>query len=184
MADEQHDILLAAGLNPGSFEQVAYAPSLDDEHPAILAGTYANGAGRSNTAIRAWPVVVDGQGRPSRWDAIAFVSAHPALALDQLSVQERERLRAQSQTPSGADAPVGQEKVLAQPPPTPAPPPYAPPLQPLEAQAAEEPLPDDEGIQAIELNCHPGCMEFRGPQGTQPVHVEGCEHFVGGPEVS
>jgi hypothetical protein len=172
---EQYDILLAAGLDPAEFEQVAYATPLGDDKPAVLVGKL----NEHNTAIRAWPVVVDGQGRPSRWDAIAFVSAHPALALDQLSVQERARLRAEALTPSGAEAPVGQEQVVDQPAPALAPPAkvdYAPPVQPLEGQAEE--LPDDEEVVVEEADCgYPGCMQFTGPQGDQVQHVEGCPEF-------
>lgn len=175
MSPPERNILGASGLNPVLFVIVAFAPPVEVPGraplPAILTGTYRG----HNAAIRAWPVIVDGEGNVTRWDALAFVSAHPAYALNELSNQERERLRAESLTALGESGPVGQDRVLDQPPPTPAPPPdpvpYAPELPVLEGEA--EDIPESEVV-AEPLECGPACIRLSGPEGTMEEHGDGC----------
>lgn len=179
MSTLENNILTASGLDEEYFEQTAYAPVVPREGgrdlPAILVGSYRG----NNVAIRAWPVVVDGAGSVMRWNALAFVSAHPGFALNELSNEERERLRAESQVAQGADEPVGQEAVLNQPAPAPAPPPAVPYAPPLPAPA--EDLPGDEGVRVEAAACGTeGCMTATDPElGTQTIHIEGCPEFKG-----
>jgi hypothetical protein len=164
-------IVEAAGLDPGDFQAGAYAEPLNSDGwlkplPAVLVGTYRG----HMTAIRAWPVIAEpDSGRVTRWDAIALISAHPGLALNELSARERERLRAEALTPSGLEAPVGQERVVSQPAPHATEVPYAPPLPARETTGVAEDDPRD--VQLEPAGCGgPNCVTFVGPSGRQEAH--------------
>jgi hypothetical protein len=166
----RYDILLAAGVED-SFEAKAWAPQVetDPNLPAILSGVMEGGV---FAVIRAWQ-------QDDVWIAVATISRNPALAIGALEPEEAERLRAETQTPQGASAPVGQEKVIGRSDPKLL---YAPPVQPLDTaesvQADAAPL-DSEMVSEITvepLDCGPDCARLSGPEGTVENHKPPCEH--------
>ena len=177
MQADQFEIVQAAGLDPALFNPRGYAPACKPpantilpDLPAILVGTYRS----YNTAIRA--SVRPGVGGPSfppqRWDAVAFVSQHPGLALEQLTYEERERLRAETLTPTGHDKPVGQKAVIGKTEFAPKIPGAGKPLTQVEPAEAIS------GIAAGPAPCGGAeCFVMQGPEGTQEVHAPNtCPH--------
>jgi hypothetical protein len=170
MQADQFEIVQAAGLDPELFDVIGYATAFEADEllPAILVGTYRG----CNAAIRAEVRVQGGLGKPVRWDAIAFVSRHPGMALDCLTFEERERLRAETLTPTGHDAPVGQAAVIGKTE-------FAPrilPREPTEHVPHAQPEPDEtaDGILAAPSPCGGAeCFVMQGPEGTQEVHDPG-----------
>lgn len=165
-----YDFILAAGLDSAAFATRAWAPAIADK-PALVSGI---SRGEYPVIIRAWPL--DGEG--TGWAAQAIIGSHPQLVLEELEPEEAERLRAESQTATGLDAPVGQEAVIGRSDPKL---PYAPPVQPL-----PEPTPgplegevlDGEVVSEVTvhpLDCGPNCVQLVGPQGTIQNHSVGCE---------
>jgi hypothetical protein len=171
MRDEVFDIVEATGIDPENFECVAYAPAIN-RLPAIVAGTYRG----CNAAIRAEPRAFDvtEEAVPTSWDAIAFVSRHPGNALNELTHEERERLRAEKLTPAGAERPVGQEKVIGQPESRPAP-------QPAIETEVTELENGSEELQVAPASCGgENCIVFQGPEGAQESHEPTtCPQAVG-----
>lgn len=176
------DLIVAAGLDPGHFATKAWAPQVDDKHPALVSGVL-----RANVfvVIRAWYQGGD-QEHPyahKGWIAAASVSLNPQLTLGELTPEEAERLRAESQTAQGLEAPVGQEAVIGRSDPKP----YTPPVPPLDtaesvqadgviegtATEIEEetgglgPLPES-------LGCGAECVRLKGPEGSQDYHGPDC----------
>lgn len=110
----------------------------------------------------------------SAWDALAYTSQHPALASQQMTAEEQERLRAETFAPSGSE-PVGQEKVVGRSDPVP----YTPPLPVIEGTTVdltpEEPEDDPRDVQIEPAPCgNPECFVFVGEEGRQEIHVEQC----------
>jgi hypothetical protein len=171
MQADQFDIVEAAGLDPENFDVIAWAPVIEDL-PALLVGTYRG----HNAAIRAEPRVVslttdEGGNAVTSWDAVAFVSRHPGMALDCLTYEERERLRAEKLTPAGADGPVGQAAVIGKSDPREVS--YAPPLPAVTLEVVDEPFdPSELGeVDVAPASCGgPECVVLRGPEGVQEVH--------------
>lgn len=169
-----YDVIDAAGLDPAEFETVAHAEPVarpnQDDLPGLIMGRYRG----HNAAIRCWPRVVDSAGHVSAWDALAYTSQHPALASQQMTAEEQERLRAETFAPSGSE-PVGQEKVVGRSDPVP----YTPPLPVIEGTAVdltpEEPEDDPRDVQIEPAPCgNPECFVFVGEEGRQEIHVEQC----------
>lgn len=172
--DTARDRIIAAGLDPATFVIKAGAPQPDAERPALLSGVVM---GNVFAVIRAWkqdddtphPYAHEG------WIAVATVSKNPQLVLGELSPEEAERLRAQKLTPSGYEAPVGQEAVIGRSDPKP----YTPPVQPIETTALEitEELEEElSDIEPVSLDCGPECVRLKGPEGDQDFHGPNCEH--------
>lgn len=167
-----YTIIEEAGLDPAEFEQVAFAPPIAGEardqldKEGLLTGKYA---GR--------PCIIRLRQVSPMPVAVAYISRSAPAVYELLSEEDAERLRGESMTPNGADAPVGQEaalRALERP---------AKPASLPEAEAWE--LPDTaESVQAdaelseVEIEqapCgNPECFVMDGPEGKQEVHVDGC----------
>lgn len=176
-----YDLIVAAGLDPAEFATKAWAQQTDDEHPALVSGTLYGGV---FAVIRAWKQwdAENSDEPPSPfahrgWVAVATVSRNPQLAIGELSPEESERLRAESQVAAGHDKPVGQEAVIGRSDPKP----YAPPVPPVphdtpwEGSATEI----EEEIGALGpipegLGCGSECVRLKGPEGVQDYHGPGC----------
>lgn len=170
--ETQVQILLAAGVElPFDTKAFAAQSEIDPNLPALLSGTIDGGI---FVIVRAWQ-------QDDVWIAVATLSRNPALVLGALEPEEAERLRAETQTPQGASAPVGQENVIGRSDPKIL---YAPPVQPLDTaesvQADAEPEPVDSELVAeitVEpLDCGSDCVRLSGPEGMVENHKPPCEH--------
>lgn len=130
------ELIAASGLNPAEFVTVAEASQISDQHPALLTGTYRG----APAVIRGWLIDSDEEA----YTALAFVSKHPGYALEQLTHEEQERLRAEK---DGAALNVTQEDVIDG---VAEPVPYEPPAPALPAPELEAEIEDPREVSAVE----------------------------------
>lgn len=109
MTDEQHQIILAAGLEPDYVTITGYVAA-DDDNPAILSGLHSLiGRQPAFAAIQA-------HRNAAGWEATAFLSAtNPGLPIEQLDPHDLERLRHANLDVDTPDGPKPASEVAAPP---------------------------------------------------------------------